>query len=44
VGKALGIFRREIDLTMGQIGVASLDKLGRDFLLWKREPGANRLP
>jgi L-lactate dehydrogenase (cytochrome)/(S)-mandelate dehydrogenase len=42
--KALGIFRREIDLTMGQIGVASLDKLGPDFLLWEREPGANRRP
>ena len=42
--KALTIFRREIDLVMGQIGVATLDRLGPDYLLWEREPGSNRRP
>ena len=35
--KALDIFRREIDLVMGQIGVPTLDRLGPDFLMWERD-------
>jgi L-lactate dehydrogenase (cytochrome)/(S)-mandelate dehydrogenase len=34
VKKAIDIFRREVDLVMGQIGCPSLDQLGPDFL-WK---------
>ncbi|TWT06047.1 alpha-hydroxy acid oxidase [Reyranella sp. CPCC 100927] len=37
VTKAINILRREIDLTMGQIGCPSLDHLGPDFLLRERE-------
>jgi L-lactate dehydrogenase (cytochrome)/(S)-mandelate dehydrogenase len=42
--KALSIFRREIDLVMGQIGVPTLDRLGPDYLLWERDPASNRRP
>ncbi|HEX2888120.1 alpha-hydroxy acid oxidase [Vineibacter terrae] len=34
---AINILRREIDLTMGQIGCPRLDQLGPDFLLRERE-------
>lgn len=35
--KAINILRREIDLTLGQIGCPSLDRLGSDYLLHERE-------
>jgi L-lactate dehydrogenase (cytochrome)/(S)-mandelate dehydrogenase len=35
--KAINILRREIDLTMGQIGCPSLDQLGPAFLMWDRD-------
>jgi len=35
--KAINILRREIDLTLGQIGCPSLDQLGADYLLHDRE-------
>jgi L-lactate dehydrogenase (cytochrome)/(S)-mandelate dehydrogenase len=34
---AINILRREIDLTLGQIGCPSLDQLGPDFLMWDRD-------
>jgi L-lactate dehydrogenase (cytochrome)/(S)-mandelate dehydrogenase len=34
---AINILRREIDLSMGQIGVPSLDQLGPDFLMWDHD-------
>ncbi len=37
VTAAIDILRREIDLTMGQIGCPRLDQLGPDFLLRERE-------
>ncbi|HKU97034.1 MAG TPA: alpha-hydroxy acid oxidase [Vineibacter sp.] len=37
VTKAINILRREIDLTLGQIGCPSLDRLGSDCLLHERE-------
>src|SRR5438552_1934462 len=41
VKKAIDIFVNEIDLVMGQIGCASLDQLGPDFL-WTEEWPRNR--
>ncbi|MBV9587356.1 MAG: alpha-hydroxy-acid oxidizing protein [Alphaproteobacteria bacterium] len=41
VKKAIDIFRGEIDLVMGQIGCASLDQLGPDFL-WNDDWPRNR--
>ncbi|MCW5747350.1 MAG: alpha-hydroxy-acid oxidizing protein [Alphaproteobacteria bacterium] len=40
--KAVEILRREIDLTMGQIGCPSLDQLGPDFLMWDRDEDRRR--
>jgi isopentenyl diphosphate isomerase/L-lactate dehydrogenase-like FMN-dependent dehydrogenase len=40
VKKAISIFREEIDLVMGQIGCASLDQLGPDFL-WREDRARN---
>ena len=39
---AINILRREIDLTLGQIGCPSLDQLGPDFLMWEREDDLRR--
>ncbi len=39
---AINILRREIDLTLGQIGCPSLDQLGPDFLMWEREEDLRR--
>jgi L-lactate dehydrogenase (cytochrome)/(S)-mandelate dehydrogenase len=39
---AINILRREIDLTMGQIGCPSLDQLGPDFLMWDRDEDRRR--
>ena len=39
--KAIELMRREIDLTMGQIGCPSLDQLGEDFL-WRDRPDERR--
>ena len=33
--KALGIFRREIDITMAQIGATKIADLGPQFLMWQ---------
>jgi len=33
--KALQIFRREVDITMAQIGATKIADLGPDFLMWK---------
>ena len=41
VKKAIGIFRGEIDLVMGQIGCPSLAELGPDFL-WREDWTQNR--
>jgi hypothetical protein len=35
--KALGIFRREVDITLAQIGAAKIADLGPQFLMWKDE-------
>ncbi|MBS0521850.1 MAG: alpha-hydroxy-acid oxidizing protein, partial [Proteobacteria bacterium] len=40
--KALQIFRREVDLTMAQIGVTKIDDLGPQFLMWKDEEDLRR--
>ena len=40
--KALGIFRREIDLSMAQIGAAKIADLGPHFLMWKDEEDLRR--
>ena len=40
--KALGIFRREIDLTMAQIGATKIADLGPQFLMWKDEEDLRR--
>ncbi|HJQ58399.1 MAG TPA: alpha-hydroxy acid oxidase [Vineibacter sp.] len=34
---AINILRREIDLTLGQIGCPRLDQLGPDFLMWDKD-------
>ena len=41
VNKVVDIFRKEIDLVMGQIGCPSLDQLGPDFL-WREDWTQNR--
>ncbi len=40
--KALQIFRREIDLTMAQIGAAKIADLGPQFMMWKDEEDLRR--
>jgi (S)-mandelate dehydrogenase len=40
--KALQIFRREIDLSMAQIGAAKIADLGPHFLMWKDEEDLRR--
>jgi (S)-mandelate dehydrogenase len=40
--KALGIFRREIDLSMAQMGAARIADLGPQFLMWKDEEDLRR--
>jgi L-lactate dehydrogenase (cytochrome)/(S)-mandelate dehydrogenase len=40
--KALQIFRREIDLTMAQIGAAKIADLGPQFMMWKDEEELRR--
>ena len=42
VSKAIEILRREIDLTMGQMGAPTLDVLGPDFLMWPRSDDLRR--
>jgi L-lactate dehydrogenase (cytochrome)/(S)-mandelate dehydrogenase len=40
--RALGIFRREIDLSMAQIGATKISDLGPQFLMWKDEEDLRR--
>ncbi len=40
--KALQIFRREIDITMAQIGAAKIADLGPQFMMWKDEEDLRR--
>ena len=40
--RALGIFRREIDITMAQIGATKIADLGPQFLMWKDEEDLRR--
>jgi len=40
--KALAIFRREIDLTMAQMGAAKIADLGPQFMMWKDEEDLRR--
>jgi len=40
--KALSIFRREIDITMAQIGATKIADLGPQFLMWKDEEDLRR--
>jgi L-lactate dehydrogenase (cytochrome)/(S)-mandelate dehydrogenase len=40
--KALQIFRREIDLTMAQIGATKIADLGPQFMMWKDEEDLRR--
>ncbi|WOH80424.1 alpha-hydroxy acid oxidase [Bradyrhizobium sp. BEA-2-5] len=40
--KALAIFRREIDISMAQIGATKLSDLGPHFLMWKHEEDLRR--
>jgi (S)-mandelate dehydrogenase len=40
--KALAIFRREIDLSMAQIGAAKIADLGPHYLMWKDEEDLRR--
>jgi isopentenyl diphosphate isomerase/L-lactate dehydrogenase-like FMN-dependent dehydrogenase len=40
--KALGIFRREIDLSLAQMGAAKIADLGPHFLMWKDEEDLRR--
>ena len=40
--KALGIFRREIDITMAQMGATKIADLGPQFLMWKDEEDLRR--
>ena len=40
--KALGIFRREIDISMAQIGAAKIADLGPQFLMWEDEEDLRR--
>ena len=39
---ALGIFRREIDISMGQIGATKIADLGPHYLMWKDEDDLRR--
>jgi (S)-mandelate dehydrogenase len=39
---ALGIFRREIDISMGQIGATRIADLGPHYLMWKDEEDLRR--
>jgi L-lactate dehydrogenase (cytochrome)/(S)-mandelate dehydrogenase len=39
---ALGIFRREVDLSMAQMGAAKIADLGPQFLMWKDEEDLRR--
>ncbi len=39
---ALGIFRREIDISMGQIGATKIADLGPHYLMWKDEEDLRR--
>jgi (S)-mandelate dehydrogenase len=40
--KALAIFRREIDITMAQMGAAKIADLGPQFMMWKDEEDLRR--
>jgi L-lactate dehydrogenase (cytochrome)/(S)-mandelate dehydrogenase len=40
--KALGIFRREIDISMAQMGAAKIADLGPHYLMWKDEEDLRR--
>jgi len=40
--KALGIFRREVDLSLAQMGAAKIADLGPHFLMWKDEEDLRR--
>ena len=40
--KALGIFRREIDVSMAQMGATKISDLGPHFLMWKDEEDLRR--
>jgi (S)-mandelate dehydrogenase len=40
--KALGIFKREIDITMAQMGATRMADLGPQFLMWKEEEDLRR--
>lgn len=42
VTDVVNILRREIDLTLAQIGCPSLDQLGPDFLMWDRDDDRRR--
>ena len=39
---ALGIFRREIDISMGQMGATKISDLGPHYLMWKDEEDLRR--
>jgi len=39
---ALGIFRREVDLSMAQMGAVKISDLGPQFLMWKDEEDLRR--
>ena len=40
--KALGIFRREIDISMAQMGATKISDLGPHYLMWKDEEDLRR--
>jgi (S)-mandelate dehydrogenase len=40
--KALGIFRREVDLSLAQMGAATIADLGPHFLMWKDDEDLRR--
>ena len=40
--KALQIFRREVDISMAQIGATKIADLGPQFLMWKDEEDLRR--
>ncbi|MCK1734361.1 alpha-hydroxy-acid oxidizing protein [Bradyrhizobium sp. 138] len=40
--KALAIFRREIDISMAQIGATKIHDLGPQFLMWKYKPDEHK--
>ena len=39
---ALNIFRKEIDVSMAQLGVTKIDDLGPQFLMWQDEEDLRR--